>query len=187
MRNTISLPDINYLNECFTLLDSGVLIWNNRPLSHFQNPRKMEIFNKNFSGKIAGCKRNDGYIGIKLLGKMFKAHRVIYRIAHGEIPYGFEVDHRDGVHTDNSPSNLRLASTSQNGQNRKNRSDNACGVKGVWYCKSKKKFLAQVMRNGIKRTEKFNSLSDAESWVVSNRKEMHGDFANNGVHTGELK
>lgn len=187
MRKTITLPDVNYLNECFCLLENGLLIWKARPSSHFGNIREYKTFNKKYLGRVAGCKRNDGYMGIFIFKKMFKAHRIIYRMAHGEIPDGFEVDHINGDHTDNSPANLRLASSSQNCQNRKNRSDNISGVKGVWFCNTRKKFIAQIMSFGVEKKECFASLQDAEKWIVEVRKEMHGNFANNGTHTGELK
>lgn len=60
------------------------------------------------------------------------AHRLSYKLHHGEIPVGMEVDHRCHNTICVNPSHLRLATPSQNSQNRKGaRSDSSTGIRGV--------------------------------------------------------
>ena len=42
------------------------------------------------------------------------AHRLVWRHFHGPIPAGLLINHRDGVKSHNHPSNLELATVSQN-------------------------------------------------------------------------
>jgi len=41
-------------------------------------------------------------------------HRLVWLYFNGEIPEGFEINHKNGVRTDNSPSNLELVTKSGN-------------------------------------------------------------------------
>lgn len=60
------------------------------------------------------------------------AHRLSYKLHKGDIPPGMQVDHRCHNTTCVNPEHLRLATPSQNAQNRKGpRSDNTSGVRGV--------------------------------------------------------
>lgn len=54
----------------------------------------------------------DGYFKGKLLGVSYKAHRVVYYLVHGFLP--IEVDHKDGVPSNNEPDNLRVACNMHN-------------------------------------------------------------------------
>jgi hypothetical protein len=60
-------------------------------------------------------------------------HRIIYQAYHGvSLTSGQQVDHINGDKNNNSIFNLRLATNSQNNQNkRKARSDSKSGIKGV--------------------------------------------------------
>ena len=52
---------------------------------------------------------------------------------------------------DNRRANLRLATSSQNLQNTRIRSDNSCGYKGVSWIKEKNKYRAEISKDGIRR------------------------------------
>lgn len=83
-------------------------------------------------GDVAGCiHKGRGYGEVKLDGKSYKTHRVIYELHFGEIPAGIDIDHIDGIRLNNTPSNLRLVRDKQNAQNRVKRYDNTSGTTGV--------------------------------------------------------
>lgn len=70
------------------------------------------------NGKFAGRVMNKGYIQIKIDGKLYSAHRLVWLWVYGEFPPGM-IDHVDGVRTNNVVSNLRVVTNQQNQQNQR--------------------------------------------------------------------
>lgn len=92
----------------------------------------------------AGTLSSNGYIEIKIKGKRYKAHRLIYSIYHGvKIPDDLEIDHINGVRYDNNIDNLRLVTRQHNQFNQVN-------AKGYSYHKPTNKWVAQIKVNGKK-------------------------------------
>ena len=81
-------------------------------------------------GSIAGSRRPDGYIKIRVNGNQFLAHRLAWLYEHGAFPTGM-LDHINGDRSDNRIENLREASNSLNQQNRKMSARNTTGSVGV--------------------------------------------------------
>lgn len=67
-------------------------------------------------GAPAGHKTVRGYVNIRVDGKMYKAHRLIYLYHHSVMPD--MVDHIDCDRTNNRIENLRPCTKSENGMNR---------------------------------------------------------------------
>ena len=109
-----------YLHELFEYKD-GELYWK---ITHR-------------AGQLAGSSYS-GYRCIKVNGKLYKAHRLIYLMHHGELPQF--LDHIDGNPLNNQLSNLRPANKSQNGFNRKMNSNSTSGHKGVSWDKQSRKW-----------------------------------------------
>ena len=82
-------------------------------------------------GKVAGWISAYGYGNVKLLGKIYFTHRIIYEMCIGGIPEGYEVDHKNGNRLDNSLGNLRLVTPKENARNKKMRYNNKTGHTGV--------------------------------------------------------
>lgn len=83
----------------------------------------------------AGCFR-DGYISINIEKKRYQAHRLALIYVYGECT-SHDVDHINGIKTDNRIVNLRPATRSENKQNiKKIQPNNKSGYMGVDFHKS---------------------------------------------------
>ena len=71
-------------------------------------------------GKPAGCINSNGYWRIELLGRHYPCHRIVLLLNGMEPPLGCpEVDHIDRNPSNNSITNLRWVSKSQNNKNKR--------------------------------------------------------------------
>jgi len=122
--------------------DTGVFIWISKPLGIKGNGIRL--------GSVAGSLKEDGYIRIGIDGEYFYANRLAWLYLYGEFPEA-EVDHANGVRSDNRKTNLRLANIQQNRRNTKRNSLNTSGYKGVHFSKAAKKWLATIFLNGKNR------------------------------------
>jgi hypothetical protein len=82
---------------------------------------------------------NTGYLRIGIDGKRYLAHRLVWLYVHGQFPDN-DLDHINRIRTDNRICNLRQATRAENLQNKSN-------VKGVYWHKRAKKWLAQIKLN----------------------------------------
>lgn len=133
-------------------------------------------------GQIAGTISKYGYVRItithKSLMRRYMAHRLAWLYTHGEWPKK-QIDHRDGVRSNNSLANLREASRAQNAANAKVRNKN--GFKGVAFHKartSRRKFAA-VIKIGTKQKTLgyFVTAKEAHDCYVASARVVHGEFA----------
>jgi hypothetical protein len=70
------------------------------------------------AGQEAGALTKSGHVRVKVDGKSYLAHRLVWLHWYGEEPPAL-IDHRDGDPANNRVDNLRAATKAQNGQNRK--------------------------------------------------------------------
>ncbi|EFJ4451892.1 HNH endonuclease [Escherichia coli] len=70
------------------------------------------------AGSIAGCPNDTGRIRVRLLGRWYKAHRIIWEMHNGPIPEGYEIDHLDHDPSNNRLNNFRLVLGKENAKNR---------------------------------------------------------------------
>jgi len=111
--------------------------------------------------KAAGTLLHSGYLGISIGPKRWQAHRVAWALHHGDWPKD-QVDHINGVRTDNRISNLREATNSQNGKNLGLSKANTSGVKGVSFEKYTNRWKATIRVEGKSISlGRFGSIEDA--------------------------
>lgn len=96
--------------------------------------------------KAAGTVVKAGYIGIMIDGKRYYAHRIAWALHHGKHPID-QLDHINGIKTDNRIVNLRQASNLQNGKNIKTKRNNTSGYSGVVFCKQTGKWRVMIKVN----------------------------------------
>jgi hypothetical protein len=96
-------------------------------------------------GALAGTPTN-GYVQIGLGGELFKAHQLAWLFVHGAWPE-LDMDHINGIRSDNRIVNLREATREVNQQNlRKPHADNRNGLLGV--VTNHARFSARIMVRG---------------------------------------
>lgn len=98
-------------------------------------------------GTIAGRTDKDGYISVGINKKLYKAHRLAHLYMTGEWP-AEQIDHINGVRSDNRWSNLREATNQQNQMNTRKQSNNTSGFKGASWSRTARKWQAMVGING---------------------------------------
>jgi hypothetical protein len=110
-------------------------------------------------GDIAGSIQGDGYVMIGINGKSWKAHRLAWLYVHGEWPQN-DIDHVNGVRTDNRLENLRVVSRQDNSRHRVfMNKNNTSGIVGVSYHKATGKWQASMHVAG---KQKYLGLYDTQ-------------------------
>lgn len=87
---------------------------------------------KSSKNDMAGSLDVNGYWQVKLNGKVYKAHRIVFNLVYNkEISTLYQIDHINGIKTDNRICNLREVDSKTNARNRNMQSNNKTGVVGV--------------------------------------------------------
>jgi hypothetical protein len=100
-----------------------------------------------------------------------KDRLLLHHLIMGKPSKGFEIDHHFGDPLDNRKQNLRFATKSQNGMNKKN-------VKGYTWDKSRNKWMVYIGVNGKKiNLGRFNDEQLATKVAQEARQKYFGEFA----------
>lgn len=127
-------------------------------------------------GSKAGCVNGLGYVNISLQGKIYQGHQLAWLYMTGNFP-DKNLDHKDLDRSNNAWDNLREATISQNGFNRKPHTKT--GVKNV-STTSSGKFRVEFMVQGVKyHYGVFDTLEEAKEIADEKRAILHGDFCRN--------
>lgn len=134
--------------------DSGDLVWRARDVGMFRESsrRSRESSAKAWNTRYAGSKAlshvaHNGYLYGNLLGFRILAHRAAWAAFYGGWP-ATDIDHINGVRSDNRIENLRLATRSENQLNRAGNSNRIGMPKGVFKSTSGKRWIARLVVNG---------------------------------------
>lgn len=87
------------------------------------------------------------YRYIRIDGKRYLAHRLIWVYHYGSIEDSLHIDHINGDSLHNFIGNLRKVSNQENSKNQKRKTTNKSGVTGVHYCKRDCKWVASIRVN----------------------------------------
>jgi len=111
--NQKQLPTQKYLNEILHYhAASGLLFWKARDQRRFKNKRSYAVWNTRWAGKPAFRTKTKGYRAGKVDGVTYFAHRIIWKMVHGEDP--LIVDHINRDPSDNRIENLRNVTQREN-------------------------------------------------------------------------
>jgi hypothetical protein len=128
------------------------------------------------SGERAG-RDLDGYVRIDIDGSGFQAHRLAWFWMYGYFPQT-DIDHIDKCRSNNRPSNLRLATRSQNMLNISAHKDSATGIKNVSFRKDTGKYSVRLSINGkYKVIGSFTDIETASRAATEARMKYHGEYA----------
>ncbi|HIC6634042.1 TPA: HNH endonuclease [Salmonella enterica subsp. enterica] len=122
--------------------------------------------------KNAGYLNRNGYIEIRIDGKLFKAHRLAWIYVYGKEPPDV-IDHINRIRSDNRINNLREANATQNRINSKVSVRNTSGVKGISWDSSRNSWVAYAAHSGKivflgRFIDKKNAIKAREMYVNNN-------------------
>jgi len=143
------LPPIEFMRKLLRYdPETGNLWWMRRTpdvFSHCQKPlATCNRWNARLEGKRAfTAKDGKGYFQGRIMGSLYRAHRVIWAISTGEQPKD-QIDHINGDGMDNRIVNLRVASCAENSRNRGVQSNNTSGVVGVSWDSISSKWVSHI-------------------------------------------
>lgn len=123
-------------------------------------------------GALAGSPDEEGYIRIGIDKRRYRAHRLAWFYVHGVWPDD-EVDHRNGVRTDNSLLNLRVVTRAVNMQNMRKSPAKASNLP-MGVTRDKQGLHAQIFANGRKiNLGQFETPEAAHDAYIAAKRELH--------------
>lgn len=133
---------------------------------------KISINPRALVGDLAGKSSiNNGYRQIGIDKHLYSAHRLVWLWFHGSFPKN-QIDHINGIRSDNRIENLRDVSQKINTWNlQKAKKNNKSGYLGVDWKSSHKKWRAQIRINGVKKQiGLFDSAEEAHDAYLKEKK-----------------
>jgi hypothetical protein len=125
-------------------------------------------------GAVVGSLTNCGYLAIRVDYKPYLAHRLAWFYVNGCWPD--DIDHRDGVRTNNAYSNLRSCTRAENMQNlpATGKQENTSGHLGVYWDSKNMKWKAQIGVDGKKKSlGRYVDLPDAVAAYTAAKAKLH--------------
>lgn len=129
------------------------------------------------SAKSTGWPDKAGYLYMMLDGRSYPLHRLAWLYMTGRWPGG-DIDHIDGVKTNNRFRNLRDVPTNFNMQNeRRARINNRFGLMGVQFRKDRGKYIAVLKVDGsTRRFGAFDTPEEAHAAYLEAKRIHHPGF-----------
>lgn len=123
-------------------------------------------------GDVAGYTDPQGYIKIKIAGRLYMAHRLAWLYVHAEWPTS-SIDHINGARDDNRLLNLRVVAPAVNSQNRKGANSNSLtGLIGV--SKHGRGYRASIWKGKkLERIGPFDTPEEAHAAYLDAKRLIH--------------
>lgn len=155
-----SLPTLSRVQDLLSYdQESGALTWRD---ARGRSP----------AGSNAGHMRKDGYLIIGFDGGKYLAHRIAWLLTHGEWP-SQDIDHVNGVRSDNRAANLRDVDRKTNRENmRAAMPASSTGLLGVSHRKSR--YIARIKSEGQEtHLGRFDSPEEAHKAYIQAKRVLH--------------
>ena len=142
------------------------------------------FFTSKLSNKRIGYLDGCGYEVVNIYKQEYRSHRLAMVVMGLDLT-GCEVDHVNGVRSDNKFSNLRLVSKKENAKNKRLRVNNKTGVHGVTFIKASKKWRSRIS-DGLKRSLHLGCFDNLFDSVCARKSAeiRYGYHENNGSKFG---
>lgn len=148
--------------------ETGILTWIKCPSNKCSNKSR-------FINGPAGTSDNKGYLIVKVRGKIYKQHRVVWLWMTGAWP-SKHLDHKDCNPSNNRWENLREATYRENRLNV--RKCGRSGLKGASWSTAGQRWKSSIRVNGRRiHLGYFDAAQDAHLAYVEAAKEHYGEFA----------
>lgn len=162
--NDVSFSESYLLRKLSALLrydaDSGKFFW-------LCNRGRAKV------GKEAGMRWSTGYVKVTVFGKHYLAHRLAWLFCHGEFP-SFDIDHVNGIKTDNRITNLRPALPFENQQNQRANKKSKTKIRGVFPSSTPNKWDVRIRHLGkYIYLGCYNSIDEAVAARLAAEKKYH--------------
>jgi len=151
--------------------ETGKLFWKERGREMFSHQMRWKQWNSRYAGVEAFCTVYGvkGYLQGCIGGKMFMSHRIVYAMHFGD-PEDFDIDHINGVRTDNRLLNLRAINPAENAKNRGMHRNNTSGAVGVCWIEKLQRWVATIKVSGkhvhighyVEKSAAIEARKDAE-------------------------
>lgn len=129
------------------------------------------------SGYVAGYRRKDRYVCVRVDGKSYLAHRLAFIWMTGKCPE--LIDHINHDPSDNRWKNLRPATHAQNMRNMRSRTGSSSKYLGVSWGKASGKWRSEIKVDGnSKHLGLFANEAEAAKAYDEAAKKHFGEFAN---------
>jgi len=153
--------------------------------SNWRLMRKTKPSNRCSNNGIAGKVGKRGYMVVRINGRQFYEHRLIYAMVHGFNPLQ-SIDHIDGNKLNNNPLNLRDVSHATNCQNTiAPRKHCISGVRGAFIHKRTGKYMSCITFNKVRHyLGLFDSPEAANAAYMRARKELQKHSATSEACSG---
>ena len=125
-------------------------------------------------------RENHKYMVIKISGKEYKLHRIIWCLINGKMPDG-QIDHINGDTLDNRIENLRVVDNVTNSKNRGIQSNNTTGYHGI--TRHNGRFRVRINHNGKRLS---CGVYDTFEEALSKRLELEEEYGYHKNHGRKL-